>query len=46
MDDTPYNPAKMSCEMCEHPLSRHAPAEGKRNAHYCTVCKKECDFGD
>lgn len=37
------NPAKMNCEICEHQLSRHAPSDGG-NVHYCTICKKECDF--
>lgn len=39
----PANPATMICEVCNHPVSRHAPAEGG-NVHYCTICKKECDF--
>jgi hypothetical protein len=34
----------MKCEVCEHWTTRHAPIEGKKNVHYCNICKSECTF--
>lgn len=42
----PVGIGEMKSEVCEHWTTRHAPIEGKKNVHYCTICKSECTFPD
>ena len=37
---------EMRCEVCEHWTTRHAHIKGKKNVHFCTICKQECVFPD
>jgi len=46
LNHPPVGLGEMKCEICEHWATRHAPIEGKKNTHYCTVRHNECVFPD